>query len=384
MHYAYALAAGALLLALRVAAVRRARFARYDALHAKFAHLLEDPSKMTYQESEEIQKVMQSYDMPWIAILSLSFALFKTYAIPTISLVLNKSGQLSDPAVAARRAEDTAVFIGEFLYGGLDSERGCVALARLNWLHGRYGALITRDNLLYTLSLFVFEPAVWAKKYEWRGMSELEQEARYIFWREIGARMGIADIPSTRAALLEWSVAYADRAEKYAPQNKSVGDATFHVLLKPMPGPLKAFGKRAGIVFLPDRTREAFGYAPAPWVLRQLVPALLSLKGWVCGYLLMPRATPPDYVEAVVVKDEKGGEKLVRHGFLFEPWYCAPGSTSIGALGTGKPGKGWHEGGFMPETLGPERLMAQGVELSLKNGAEMRTAAMACPFFRPS
>lgn len=116
--------------------------------------------------------------MPWIAVLSLSFALFKTYAIPTISLVLNKSGQLSDPNVAARRAEDTAVFIGEFLYGGLDSERGCVALARLNWLHGRYGALITRDDLLYTLSLFVFEPATWARKYEWREMSQLEQEAR--------------------------------------------------------------------------------------------------------------------------------------------------------------------------------------------------------------
>lgn len=198
--------------------------------------------------------------------------------------------------------------------------------------------------------------------------------------------MGIADIPSTRTGLWDWSVAYAAKAEKFAPQNKSVGDATFHVLLKPMPAFLKPFGKVAGTVFLPDKTREAFGYAKAPLALRVLVPALLSLKGLVCGYLLMPRTRPPAYVEAVIVHDENDpkGEMLVRHGFLFEPWYCEPGSTSVGALGFGQPGgKQWHEGGFKPETLGPERLMDQGVELALKNGAAMRTAGLACPFFRP-
>lgn len=61
MHY-YALAAAlAALLAVRVYSVRRVRFDRYNALHERFKHLLADPSKMTYQESEDIQKVMQSY-----------------------------------------------------------------------------------------------------------------------------------------------------------------------------------------------------------------------------------------------------------------------------------------------------------------------------------
>lgn len=43
--------------------------------------------------------------MPWTITVALSFALFKTYAIPTISAVLSKSGQLSSPDSAGRRAE---------------------------------------------------------------------------------------------------------------------------------------------------------------------------------------------------------------------------------------------------------------------------------------
>lgn len=43
--------------------------------------------------------------MPWTITVALSFALFKTYAIPTISAVLTKSGQLSSAESAGRRAE---------------------------------------------------------------------------------------------------------------------------------------------------------------------------------------------------------------------------------------------------------------------------------------
>lgn len=114
-----------------------------------------------------------------MTVLSLSFALFKTYAIPSISSVLCKSNELGSAKNAGRRAEDTTVVIGEFVNGGgLDSERGTAALARMNFLHGRYGNLITREDKLYTLSLFIFEPALFIEKYEWRPLTPLEAQAR--------------------------------------------------------------------------------------------------------------------------------------------------------------------------------------------------------------
>lgn len=118
-------------------------------------------------------------DLPLISVLSLSFALFKTYAIPTISSVLCKSRQLAATENVGRRAEDTAIVIAEFVNGGgLDSERGSIALARMNFLHARYGSLISREDKLYTLSTFVFEPAIFSERYEWRALTPLEAEAR--------------------------------------------------------------------------------------------------------------------------------------------------------------------------------------------------------------
>jgi hypothetical protein len=45
-------------------------------------------------------------------------------------------------------------------------------------LHSRYGSLITRDDKLYTLSTFVYEPAIFSERFEWRGLTPLEAEAR--------------------------------------------------------------------------------------------------------------------------------------------------------------------------------------------------------------
>lgn len=51
----------ALLLAQHVRRVRKVRFDRRDSLLEEYAHLLDDPSKMTYHEAEEISKLTGFY-----------------------------------------------------------------------------------------------------------------------------------------------------------------------------------------------------------------------------------------------------------------------------------------------------------------------------------
>lgn len=48
----------------------------------------------------------------------------------------------------------------------------------MNFLHSRYGKLITREDKLFTLCLFIFEPASFADAYEWRGLEDIEKQAR--------------------------------------------------------------------------------------------------------------------------------------------------------------------------------------------------------------
>lgn len=220
--------------------------------------------------------------------------------------------------------------------------------------------------------------------------------------------MGIENIPATRAELLEWTTAYGKKAMVYDKRNDQVGNATFSVLLKDMPKFMWPLGKRMGMVLLDDHMLEAFGWDKPPAWMYWFVPRLLRLKALVCGNLLFPRTTAPGHVTTSVrcafagpVMSEKeaaanvSGEKaalapdvglpvVVRDGYIFEPFYVRADGPHMGALGLGNPGKPeYAPEGYTNSRLGPERLYHQGVEITLKNAAEMRARAQGgkCPFF---
>jgi hypothetical protein len=64
----------------------------------------------------------------------------------------------------------------EFLSSSPTAERANCAIARMNYLHGRYqkAGKISNDDLLYTLSLFVTEVDRWVGLYEWRTLTDME------------------------------------------------------------------------------------------------------------------------------------------------------------------------------------------------------------------
>lgn len=301
------------------------------------------------------------------------------------------TGELSSPERAGRRAEDTGIFVVELLTQGLDSVRGSVTLARMNYIHSRWSKHISRDDMLFTLSLFIFEPITFAAKYEWRAHSPLERQAIFMFWAEIGARMGIEDIPATLEELRDWKEQYATDNMIYAKTNGLVGELTMDVLVAPLPSFLKSFGKEAAKTFIEPRVLQAFGWEPAsPAFLCWLMPALLHFRGLILRNLIFPRTRPPKFEltsEIVTTRPDGSEDRLVqREGFLFEPWYVAPGQSAIGKFGIGKPGDKvkWLSEGWKSETLGPDRLMDQGVDFAITEGERIRQAGMLCPFFRPT
>lgn len=46
---------------------------------------------------------------------------------------------------------------------------------------------------------------MWARQYEWRCLSPLEEQAWFVFFSEIGRRMGIQSIPLELRDLVEWA-----------------------------------------------------------------------------------------------------------------------------------------------------------------------------------
>ena len=73
-------------------------------------------------------------------------------------------------------------------------------------MHGRFP--ITNDELLYVLTTFIYEPIRWIERYGWRPLAANEKQALFQFYREVGRRMNIQDIPEDVEAFEQFNRAY--------------------------------------------------------------------------------------------------------------------------------------------------------------------------------
>lgn len=220
--------------------------------------------------------------------------------------------------------------------------------------------------------------------YEWRSLTELEKQARFIYYREFGARMGIDDIPSTRQDLWNWKEEYAKESMVYADSNRQTGEATLELFLRPLPKWSRLFGTQCVYVLTPQLVRKAFGWPSAsPAFLEWLVPALLRLRALFVGYLLYPRTLKPGWARTHEIKTAAGKSRIVREGFIFEPWYVASGCSMFGELGFHKPGgTEWRSEGYENDKLGPDSLNESGVEKTRLGAARMREQGLkGCPSY---
>ena len=116
-------------------------------------------------EYREIYRILVTYEFPWDLNESLSFALFRTYAVPSIGGLLGRTGEFT--ARTQKRYDDTALILDTILEQGPDAGDGREALRRMNRMHRAYG--ISNDDLRYVLSTFVVVPTRWLADFGRRG-----------------------------------------------------------------------------------------------------------------------------------------------------------------------------------------------------------------------
>lgn len=244
-------------------------------------------------DCQDICRLVSTVEFPWDSQRSLEFALFRTYAVPSLSALLDQTGEFARQA--QKRYDDTAILIAEFSERGYDSERGRAALRRMNRIHHRYA--ISNADYLYVLTTFVFEPTRWNARFGWRRLTERERMASFYFWREVGRRMGIRDIPDTYAALEEYNVAYQRDHFRYAETNRRVGEATRDLFLSWFPSPLRPLLKPGVYALMDEPLLDAFGFPHPPAWLRGVLVGALKVRGRVLRYF-PPRRAPRYYTES--------------------------------------------------------------------------------------
>jgi hypothetical protein len=213
------------------------------------------------RDHAEIYRLLQTIEFPWDMFQALTFALFRTYAVPSIGRLLKQSGEFA--RAPQRRFDDTVLILEAILEHGMDSAIGRAALRRMNQMHGRFP--IRNDDLRYVLAAFVVTPARWLDDYGWRRLTFAEREACAVYYRELGRRMGIKDIPADFTDFTRALDRYEAEHFHRDADTRVVADHTLALLatLPPyqyLPGWMV---RRLARALMDAPLRNAFGY-PAP------------------------------------------------------------------------------------------------------------------------
>ncbi|KIM44280.1 hypothetical protein M413DRAFT_378573 [Hebeloma cylindrosporum] len=396
-----------------LALARAFRWRRYNAMHRKYGPKWSNGKGIiTPEEAQDIMSVSTRYDMPMLLNYALAFALFKTYGIPSISKLLASTKELKSKETVSKRYADTelliATWVGCPISGFLDASmsvtnngpnpkpaddpRAMLALARTNWLHSKYR--ISNEDYLYTLSLFILEPGNWAKRFGWRKLSPLEEHAYYVFWVEIGNRMGIRDIPDTLEELINWSKDYEESYMVPADTNKEVAGSTVEELISFVPETfgVKALSRRIVVCLMEDPVRESMLYPEQPWLLRKSLDAGMGLAAFVQRWFLLPRSREkfPIVTKLPKVDDKVGCPRLHPTKYTYRPWYRPEPMSAFGVLReklllklgvySEMPGPHLKSSGYRLEEMGPLRFENDGHEEIMRRAAELQGCPIAGPW----
>jgi hypothetical protein len=227
------------------------------------------------------------YEFPFDTTRSLELALFRTFAVPSIAALLDSTGEFAGRA--QKRYDDTDLILSTIVEHGYDSDAGKRAIRRMNQIHGRFE--ISNDDFLYVLSSFVYEPIRWNARFGWRRLVESERLATFYFWREVGRRMAIRDIPDRYDEFERFNADYERDRFRPTEAARRVGEATRDMFLAWFPGLPKRVGAPAIHALMDDPLLDAFGFPRPPRAVRVAVEAALRSRARVVS-LLPPRRRP--------------------------------------------------------------------------------------------
>lgn len=273
-----------------------------------------------------------------------------------------------------KRYADTTVLVGEFLVNDIDSERACIAINRMNWIHSRYRGQIQMDEMVYTLCLLTCEALQWIDKYDWRKTVPLEKHASWVFWYEIGRRMGLENVPQSFEACAAFIENFESQHMAPSENNARIAKGVFTLYASTFPAFLKPVIDTILVAFMDTRLRGAFKLSALPTSFYHgLLVFILAVRKHFVRHLMLPR-----YSTLQVFGEENAAGYRPMLFWEIEPWYVSS-SKSCSWLYTayvrlfGLPMAGdkkFRPVGYKLQEIGPSHFEGKGGEEVLSFVAE--------------
>ena len=257
----------------------------------------------------QIVRNLATYDFPWDLTQSLSFALFRTFAVPSIGGLLDRTSAFS--GTTQKRYDDTALLLEVPLLDGFDSLSGRAAIRRINQMHHMYD--ISNDDMVYVLATFVVVPKRWIDRFGWRALTEDEVLAAVRYYQELGRRMGIKQIPATYAGFERLMDAYEEAHFAFDPGARRVAVATLDLMASFYPRPLRPAVRLFSRAVMDEPLIRAFQLADPGPVARRVAVLGLRLRARIVA-LLPRRRTPMLVREMPRIKSYPDGFVVDRMG----------------------------------------------------------------------
>jgi hypothetical protein len=240
-------------------------------------------------DAAQIYRILAAHEFPWDLNQALSFALFRTYAVPSIGRLLYDTGQFTGRT--QKRYDDTVLLLDTVLEQGLGSGQGRTAVRRVNQMHAMYD--ISADDMRYVLATFVVVPIRWLDRYGWRRLTEAEKVASANYYREVGRHLGIRNIPATHTDFAAFMDAYERANFAFDAGARAVADATLDLMATFPPNSIAPAGlvKRFAYGLMDDPLLDAFHYPRPTKPERALSHAAVRARGRVVRFL-PPRVEP--------------------------------------------------------------------------------------------
>ncbi|BDZ63452.1 oxygenase MpaB family protein [Agromyces mangrovi Wang et al. 2018] len=257
----------------------------------------------------EIYRNVVMYEFPWDMNQALSFALFRTYAVPGIGRLLDETGEFTGRT--QKRYDDTALLLEAPSRLGFDHPEARAAIRRINGMHRAYD--IPDHEFRYVLSTFVVVPKRWLDTYGKRPLDAGELEASVHYYRALGARMGIPDIPETYDGFATLMDDYEAEHFAFEPGARRVADSTLALLLTFHPRLPKRMVEVFSRALMDDELLDALGYDHPPRAVTAASRAALRLRGRIAR-LLPANRTPTAVADLPWVRSYPDGYDIEHLG----------------------------------------------------------------------
>jgi hypothetical protein len=226
-------------------------------------------------------------EFPWDVKLGLNMAFCRVFGIPSIAALLESTGEITRRT--RKRAEDTGLLMYEMIDHGFGHPRGRAAVRRLNRLHQRFA--ISNDDYLYVLGTFIFMPARWLDRYGWRPLCCHERQAAYVFYRELGRRMDVRDIPPSCTEFEAWFNDYERQQFSRTGAGVQLMQATHQVLVARFPRVLSSVASAFVTGLLDEPLLQAVGAERSPGRVQAALHAALTARARIERFM-PPRQAP--------------------------------------------------------------------------------------------